>query len=358
MKVCKSFITFLIIFALSLSAISCGGTKVPSDEFEGKISASLFETKDDAVMAYLDEQINCDGNEYCEFSSYAHKKDLSSGEISDLDLDDFMKESIISAERGKVSYIYGKEAFANEVILLETVEGYYYYTPYPKNGEALTLDYYTFLINEEKFKNVTVKSKFVVIEEDEILTRKTEIGIDLFRNEDKLKLSVVIRQSFNGGVSETTLNCYAFIEEENFVVYGVDDEGKYVDISQEFNLLFSQTFNKNMYLSNMLSSLYEVGPYLFKIDEEEIILRENEKSLIAEKFALAYYGEGARTNTITYSMKTLQERLSNVNVNVHIEDESQEKHAYFDIEKILSKYGETEFTVPEEVLALWNARQN
>lgn len=355
----KIFVTLCISACITLSAIGCGTASVASADFGGKMSTVAYEEIEDAAKAFFDEQINSNEHEDCRFSMYSPKKELSHSDIGGLDLGDYTEEDIIWAERGKVSFAYGNEVFVNDVYILQTEEGYHYYSVLPDDEEAVTYDYYEFLTNEEKFVNVTVKTKSMIIVEGNNFSRQSEINYEFYFTEDKVKFSVSIKNFFNGGVSETVLSGYILIDGEDYSVYGMNEKSEYVDISQEFNGLFAKGDNLQLFLTNKLADLYKQGSHLFKVNEDTLVLKEKEKSLLSEWYIQEYYGEEkAQVDSLSCGVELENRQISKISTNVHSFSEVSGQHTYVTIETVLSKFGKTEVELPEELLILFEESQS
>ncbi|MBR2336324.1 MAG: hypothetical protein IKA61_00035 [Clostridia bacterium] len=351
MKLIKTVIALLTILILSCNFLSCGSSKAEQEVFKGTMSVA-FASAQDAAEAYFNEQIKGGEYENCKFSGYTAKKELAKGDIDDLELGVYSPDDVISAERGKVSITYGSEVFLNTVYIIQTQDGYHYYTLEPKDEEAVCSDYYEHLVSPEILDNVTIRTSAIILIEEEGFSRQTEVSIEFCNDGEEIKFDVVIKSFFNGGVSEISLGGYILANGEEIRAYGLNEKSEYVDITREFLALFSPE-QKNVFLVNQISNIYVAGHSLFKVDGDTFVVRNVEQVNLAKEFEGLYYGEnGGTVNSFAYALSVTNHKIGSISSNIHSIDSLGLKNLYVSIETTFSQYGETEVDIPEEVKAL------
>ena len=355
MKKFKLVITFIILICITISSVACKTDKKEVIKFEGKLSKQAFETLEDATNAYFNEQIKGGDYEGCEYRGYDFKKELTKSEKNALNLGDVSVNDVIHAERGKVGFTYGSEVFLNTVYIVQTKEGYHYYTLESREDEAVCYDYYEFLVSDDVLNNVTVKTSSMIIKE-EGHSRQTEIVMEYRYTENGTQYEIVTREFFNGGISESTRRGYILKSEDDFAVYGINDKGEYVEVTESYLELIS-TANADIHMVSVVSNLYMYGHNLFKVNEKVFILRNIEVEKLSKYFQDLYYGENqGSVKNLSYTMSVASQKIVSTSANIYSVDTSEMEKSYINIETSFSKYGETEITIPDEVVDLWNNR--
>lgn len=357
MKKFKVLIAFIITVCLTMAVTGCGTSKTTKREFRGKISELSYSTAKEAAEAFFSEQIDGD-YEDCKFSGYSTKKALSKNDIGDLELGDLDEKDIISGEKGRVSFSYGSEVFSSDIYLLQTDEGYHYYTLMPDEDEAVPVDYYDFLLNEEVFKSVTVKTNGIVIVEEEGYSRQSEISIEIVKEENEYRFQIIVKNFFNGGINETLLGGYILVDADgNYSAYGLQ-KGEYVEITRELNAMFSESAKQlQVYFINQLSCFYLNGHHLFKMGENSMVLREREKALMTKSLADLYYGEGLGTvDSFAYELTAVDHKMSEIFTTIHGVNAEANQELFVTVDKTFTRYGESKVEIPQEVYTLWENR--
>ena len=356
MKTLKLITTIIIAVCMAITTISCRGEAPEIEKFTGKLSEQVYETLEQAAEAYYDEQIKGGDYEGCEYKGYSFKKELAKNEKHALNLGDISVEDIISAERGKISFTYGSEVFLNTVYIIQTNEGYHYYSLEAKEDEAVCYDYYDYLISRDMLDNVTVKTNAMIIKE-EGYSRQTEVVTEYHYSEEGTWYKIIVREFFNGGISESTRQGYILSGEEGFAVYGLNEKGEYVEVTDSFLVFFLED-SKDVYMVNAISNLYARGHNLFKVSDKTFVLRDIEVDNLSRYFEGIYYSENEGVvNNLSYVMSVTGQKITSTSVNIYATNTNETQDAYISIESSFSKYGETEVVIPEEVLALWNERE-
>jgi uncharacterized lipoprotein YehR (DUF1307 family) len=159
-------------------------TPTYSETFEGSASKETYTSEDEAVTAYLSEEIS--GNSaQAELVSYESKGELSTKEQSSLALSDEEKTGLTSIEKIEVTYretstsSYAKvldkttlsattvdddtessDTYTQTVYILKYESGAFrYFVPAPSNGDTLTKSYFDSVLDPENYLNVTFNFK-------------------------------------------------------------------------------------------------------------------------------------------------------------------------------------------------------
>lgn len=180
-KLLATILIALLAMSCLLAFVGCNSNDEEyGDTFVGAISQSTFESVEDAVKGFLEEEIS--GQAFvAEYVGYTKTADLSKDEIDVLKIDEEIKKDIVSVERGEVEYIeqFNKESELLTKLASETCKRIVYIVRYVKNGEKLyrfyipvavegeTLTYseYKNIFDIDKFMNFTANFKFFDREE-------------------------------------------------------------------------------------------------------------------------------------------------------------------------------------------------
>lgn len=354
MKKIKLLIAFIISTCILFTAVACKPSKKETEKFKGYISINCYDSAKDAAEAYFEEQIKGGDYEDCEFKSYSFKKELTKSEIGTLELGETKAEDIIYGERGKVNFLYGSEVYSNSIYVLQTEQGYHYYSLEPKDEEAVCYDFYNHLVDEDALDNVTVVTKAMIVSEQEGYSRQTEVEIRYWYSKSAVKYEAVLRRFFNGGITETVFSGFIIYGEDNSCfIFGINDKGQYVDITNEQSGLFVSSNKNDAYMVNVMSLLYKVGHNWFKVDEDRYVLRQKEEETLAEIFEGTYFTEeSGDVQAISYSLTVANQRISSTAVNIHAINGDESQELFITIESTFSMYDETKVVVPEEVREL------
>ncbi len=358
MKRIKLLIIFIISTCILFTAVACKPSKKEIEKFKGFISENCYESAKDAAEAYFDEQIIGGDYEDCEFKSYSFKKELAKSEIGALELGEIKAEDIIYGERGKVNFLYGSEVYSNSIYVLQTEQGYHYYSLEPKDEEAVCYDFYNHLVDEQALDNVTVVTKAMIVSEQEGYSRQTEVEIRYWYSKSAVQYEAVLRRFFNGGITETVFSGFIIYGEDgDYAIFGTNDKGQYVDITNEQSGLFVPSNKNDAYMVNEMSLIYVKGHNWFKVDEERYVLRQIEEETLSKIFESTYFTtERGEVQAISYSLTVANQRIASTAMNIHAVNGDKSQELYITIESAFSMYDETEVVVPNEIKTLWNAR--
>ncbi len=147
-----------------------------NDTYEGTVSEQSYESQNDAASAFVAAELS--GSDYrVEMTKYEKQSDLSSKEISKLNIEGEIDGTVNSVEKGRVYYHEAgavrsvaapvaetdDSVYVTIYIIVFTATGaevtsYKYYVPLPENGEAISYSYYSSVLNEESYKNCTIRS--------------------------------------------------------------------------------------------------------------------------------------------------------------------------------------------------------
>lgn len=172
MKKLLVVLTLTTVLTFSFCMFGCSEKKddYGTDTFVGAISEETYESDEDAVKGFLENEISGEAVK-AELVNFEQKKELSKSQIGQLAVDKLEEdEEIVSAKEVKVTYKRndsGRVAqsednyFEFTIYVLEiTSHGtelhtYRYYVPKANVGDVLTRSYYDDLLNPEKYINCT-----------------------------------------------------------------------------------------------------------------------------------------------------------------------------------------------------------
>ena len=170
----KTIATVLIIVSVlccSFAFIGCKKNQDNAESFVGAVSKTTYESKEDAVKGFLDEELSGDAYSL-KYIGYTKTTELSQKEIDKLALDDVDKEGIVSVEKGEVEY---SEISNSEMILIklasETCKRVVYIITYNRDGKVIyrfyvvdcevgqiiSKSYLHSVLSGNKYENCTIK---------------------------------------------------------------------------------------------------------------------------------------------------------------------------------------------------------
>ena len=238
MKKLKLLIAIILTACITFTLGACKSTKTEIVKFNGYISSQAYSSAKEAAEAYYNEQIKGGDYEGCEYRGYTYKKDLAKNEINGLNLGAIQAGDVLHGERGKVSFVYGNEVFNNSINVIQTANGFYYYTLEPKDEEAVCYDFYNHLVSTEALSNFTVKTTAMIVSEQDGYSRQTEVVLEYLYSGNNVQYEAVVRRIFSGGISEVVYSGYILYGEDDLAIYGINDKGQYVDITTDDSKLF------------------------------------------------------------------------------------------------------------------------
>lgn len=150
---------------------SIGGV---SETYTGAVSEESFETKEEAVEAFVNEQI-VGTSQAAVIESTVSKGELSDTEIAALNLPADIAGDVDSVEELEVTYTETSyySAIADSttgskkitVYIVKCGPDFKYFTPCPVDGETITKSYYESVFDNEKYANCTyVNSSYLKLE--------------------------------------------------------------------------------------------------------------------------------------------------------------------------------------------------
>lgn len=172
-KLTVGILVAVIIGSLCITACGSNGSTVIRDTYEGAVSQNTYESVEEAVNGFLEEEVSGAACEV-ELVSYTAEEQLSEEKIASLSLSEEDREGLISVEKGKVEYAEKqvdegslfKAAVAAEtdapvtffktVYILSYTDMFRFFTPALANGEELTKSYFDSTFVAEKYINCTM----------------------------------------------------------------------------------------------------------------------------------------------------------------------------------------------------------
>lgn len=195
-----------------------------NDTYEGTVSEQSYESQNDAASAFVAAELS--GSDYrVEMTKYEKQSELSSSQISKLNIEGEVDGTINSVEKGRVYYREAGAVMSVATPVAETddsvyvtiyiivftatgaeVTSYKYYVPLPENGEAISYSYYSSVLNSENYLNCTVKSvatsSTTMVMGEGTVSSTSDVKYDMYLNSDKMMLEFSIT-STEGDESQT-----------------------------------------------------------------------------------------------------------------------------------------------------------
>lgn len=156
MKKFICIITLIIVCCFIIIFPGCSESAKYSETFAGYLSEDTYDSEKSAVNAFIKEQLNGTTSEYT-LKNYSCDRTLTSREIADLELG----EDVETANFVTVNYTdenYNQHQTALYVI--KANDGFRYFAPLPKTGEAVTASYYDSVLSNKAYENCTVTTTY------------------------------------------------------------------------------------------------------------------------------------------------------------------------------------------------------
>ena len=209
-----------------------------SETFEGAVSEKSYDTPEDAVEAYIFEEVA--GQADAVVLDTESKGELSKKEISSLKIPEDFLEDMVAVEEYEVSYALSEDADAMSgnglsydqlksdklnknkkvtVYVIKYTVDWKYFTPAPITGDTISQSYYNSVFNAEKYKNCTMEHSMELTvdmqgtENGQAVNMTMEMNTrQLIKHADgKVYLEQVIESKQDGKTSTNTI--YAYLEE-------------------------------------------------------------------------------------------------------------------------------------------------
>lgn len=360
----KKFLAIALLagtMALGATAFTgCNKSTNYSETFEGVVSESTYDSKDDAAKGFLEEELSV-GSTKAELTAYNKEKDLSESEIEKLKISTQVDGTISSVEKGKISYTqteaqvpFAAAQDSQEEVLVVTVYiitytstgsttvTYKYYAPLPEKGEALSASYYNSVLGGNQYENCTVTAtstttssyagasakitlKYVMAIDNDKASLKFDMGVSAPGVNTKVSMSFYLADTATG------LKC-ALLEDNGYVLSSLDDAELYIESVSE---LYSSQ------LTEAECALFVKTDYGFELKEGVLENLIGEAGSSSFKGTCKYYvAEGKIDKAVCdYSMKlTSPEGTMNMSGNVDCK---------------FSNYGTTTVNLPDQVKTLF-----
>lgn len=261
----RKFLSLLLVLVLALASVFAfaGCSKHPADEsFTGAISAESYETKEEAAVAFVQQEINGKATN-ANFVSYEKDKDLSEKEISNLNLGDkYSVSDVESAEMGEVTFEenvqtsyadddsvatlssraaeFGVVRKTSRMVIIKIGYVYLYYVPVFEKGEMITNSYISMILDYTKYRNMTEKSvskssvSLIGIKNETTVTTTTKI------TENALYTKVVTKAAEGSGIVEL------YVIERNSSLYAFQRTGEKENEMGSWKKVYFFSFVKNL----------------------------------------------------------------------------------------------------------------
>lgn len=168
----KKLTIIMLIAAMLVCSLAFVGCKDNGGDFKGAISEKTYDSREDAVKGFLQEEISGDAFN-AEYVGYKKISELSQKEIHNLPISDDDKAGIKSVEKGEVEYreqpksqedVLTKYASDNGksivYIIFYTANEIKYFLPVIIKGDTLTASYFDYLFDMNRYLNCTAEFNF------------------------------------------------------------------------------------------------------------------------------------------------------------------------------------------------------
>ncbi len=168
-----------------------------SETFEGTISDESYGSAEEAVSAYISNEVA--GNSSVTDVNATSMGELNESAIKELILPKDFQEGITSVEEFSVAYSLSEEASspfsaasAKTVYVIKYGMEYKYYVTRPVNGETITRSYYDSVFNEERYDNCTYTKTSVIVVKEGFQKFSATITQSLKRSDNKIFFEQII----------------------------------------------------------------------------------------------------------------------------------------------------------------------
>lgn len=154
----KIIYTALLLIALCMPTVftACSANESYGETFKGYLSEETYNSEASAVRAFLKEQLDGTTAE-CTLKNYSPNKILTASEIDELGIDG----KIYSATDMTVHYTDGNlKDCKTSLYVVRSSNGFRYFAPLPKSGEAVTSSYYNSVLSNKAYNNCTVTTTY------------------------------------------------------------------------------------------------------------------------------------------------------------------------------------------------------
>ena len=370
----KKLTIVLIIVAVlccSFAFVGCKNLKY-SETFAGAISKTTYESKEDAVKGFLEEEIS--GMAFtAEYVGYTKTSDLSQKEIDGLAIDEDFRKGIVSVEKGEVEYIekedeeieydndnlYSFTKLSNDskvakkrvVYIVSYTAIFRFFVPANSNGETLSASYFDSTFDATKYLNCTMEAQIETLVDGSYSKQTasckiTENGIyeyDKITDNMDGSESYLPRVESYGVYSDGAL--YWVSRTISYMEYGGNaptwNESKWnvslpnedITISEYFIDWFKERFN------SLDHSYFEKSATGYKLRAD--LFNEFIKDATAEEL------EDFNDFELEYTINIADGRMSDVTIKIAYEDNGETFSTTMKIK--FSKFGKTTLDVPEEI---------
>ena len=203
---------------------SLGGV---SETFKGSVSLESYESADDAINAYVDNEV-AGKNGTVQNVDAVSKGTLNDSEVKALEIPAEQQEGIVSVEKYEVTYTLAAEqaqalsskAQGGSTVVLYVIKytkDWKYYTPCPVTGETVTKSYYDSVFNAEMYDNCTFVNESTAEVTQDGVTYNMTIKQTIKRDGDNIYFEQVIDGSAqllqSQGLTQKYLAAYITMED-------------------------------------------------------------------------------------------------------------------------------------------------
>jgi len=342
----KILISLVLAIIFIVTQISCGGATTRR-KFVGEISEESFLTKEEALVAYVQDEYCVENGEIYEFDSYETIEGLTVGELHSLG---FSNSSEIDGERVVVTFKSQNGIFyKTETYLLEENEEYKYCSVVPWEDTPLNKAYYNFIVDQTQYQNVTVNLTSSAVFNYKGYRTTVKSDLKVFYTQDGVYISFETTEFSVGESHSQFVEFWALVEGEEFRVYTNDKNGSFTEITEDVLPILNNSA-ENL---TPLGILNEYDHTIFMYRDSGFYLKETVKDELKTRFLKEVFGteEGEvyaiNTDVEIHDGKilTITETANAMSGSVTLSNVST---------AVYSNYGKTEVDIPEEILQMQN----
>ena len=345
-KIFKLLSILLIICCFS-SVVSCKPT-IESNKFTGVVSQNSYSSIEEALSAFLEEEFSSNLVGRYNYSSYEKTGTLTQTEINWLDI---KKESgsQIKGEKGIVVFTCenSETMYETEVYLLNEDGNYRYCTVEPWDDIPLSKSYYNFIVQKEKYENVTVKIDTTTLLNRDGFKTTTNINLDLYCTEEYVYVSFD-KQVYSGAVSDIEfVELWIINTESGIKVYTVGENSEYVQVTDDILPVLNDTLDNITPIATFKN--YKHTAFMYK--DNTFYLKEEVKEEYKNKFLQELFGNtDGEVFAINTDVEIERDRISVVTETANAK--SGENTISHVMTATYTEYGKTVVQIPGEILQL------
>ena len=152
-----AFLSVIIAVAAAFILPACSVEETYGDTFDGYVSERTYGSEYSAVAAFISKELNGETRK-CTLVDYEVGDALPADQIDEMGVE----MEIIAAYPVEIRYFCNSSRTECKIkaYLLSSADGYRYFVPTPKSGEALTASYFNSVFSNPTYNNCTVNTTY------------------------------------------------------------------------------------------------------------------------------------------------------------------------------------------------------